>query len=124
MTAALFVTVVLAGALGAVGRYGASLALVGRSGFPWAILMVNTVGSAIGGAVLALAAAGSLAADVRLIILTGFCGGLTTFSTFSVETIERVLAHRLREAVLSVAGNLVLGIGAAALAFTAASAIA
>jgi len=117
MTAALFVTVVLAGAIGAVLRYGAATALAGHTRFPYAVLVVNTVGSAIGGAALALADAGVLSADLRLVILTGFCGGLTTFSTFSVETIELVLAGRRRVAALNVLGNVALGIGAAAIAF-------
>ena len=124
MTAALFITVVLAGAIGAVLRYGTATALAGRTRFPYAVLVVNTVGSAIGGAALALAEAGVLSADLRLIILTGFCGGLTTFSTFSVETIELVLAGRRRVAALNVLGNVALGIGAAAIAFLLTSIIA
>ena len=97
--------VLLAGALGAVLRYLASH-------LPWGVLLVNVVGSLIAG----LAAAG-LTGDARLILLTGFCGGLTTFSTFSVETVQAVIEGRWRRATLSVALNLVLGIGAAALGY-------
>jgi CrcB protein len=84
---------------------------------PWAVLVVNVVGSAIGGAVLALAQLGSVSGDIRLILLTGFCGGLTTFSTFGVETIQLVMGGRARVAALSVLANLLLGIGAAALVY-------
>jgi CrcB protein len=106
--------VIAAGALGGLARYLVSRALA-RSRFPWAVLAVNVAGSAIGGVVLGLAMRAELAADLRLVLLTGFCGGLTTFSTFSVETVQLVLEGRTRTAVLSVAANLGLGIGAAAL---------
>jgi CrcB protein len=117
VTPALFLTVALAGAAGAVLRYLISTVAASRPGFPWAVLVVNVAGSLAGGALLALAERAVITPDVRLILLTGFCGGLTTFSTLSVETIELVLSGRTRIAVASVAGNLVLGIGAAALAF-------
>lgn len=123
MSAATIITVLVAGAAGAVLRYlvsrffaprpGASK----RGGLPWAVLVVNALGSAIGGATLGLAQAGAVSADVQLILLTGFCGGLTTFSTLSVETIQLVLESRGRTALLSVAANVVVGVGVAALAF-------
>jgi len=102
------VAVVLAGALGAVIRYLVSRWLA----TPFAVLVVNVVGSAIGGVLLA-----TTSGDLRLVLLTGFCGGLTTFSTFSVETVQLVLDGKSRVAVLSVVANLVLGIGAAALGY-------
>lgn len=118
MTAATIITVLVAGALGAVLRYLVSRFFAPRPGnFPWAVLVVNVVGSAIGGAVLGLAQAGLVSADLRLILLTGFCGGLTTFSTFSVETIQLVLEGKTRSALASVALNLVLGVGVAALTY-------
>jgi CrcB protein len=47
------------------------------------------------------------------VLLTGFCGGLTTFSTWSVETIELVDGGRWRAAILNVLVTLGLGLGAA-----------
>ena len=111
------VVTLAAGAVGAVLRFLVTRAFASRPGVPWAVLVVNVVGSAIGGAVLALAQLGSVSGDVRLILLTGFCGGLTTFSTFGVETIQLVMGGRARVAALSVLANLVLGIGAAALVY-------
>ena len=105
------VAVLLAGAAGAVLRYLASLVLAGRR-FPWAVLVVNVAGSLLAGA-----AAAALEGDARLILLTGFCGGLTTFSALSVETVQLVLDGRTRVAALSVAANLVAGIAAAALGY-------
>ena len=118
--------VIVAGALGAVIRYLLSHLLsrgttTPRSHFLWPVLIVNVVGSAIGGAVLGLTTAGGLSHDLRLILLTGFCGGLTTFSTFSVETIQLAIDRKWGVAALNVGANLVLGIGAAALAFAATS---
>ena len=66
---------------------------------------------------LGLAQAGSVSGDIRLILLTGFCGGLTTFSTFGVETIQLMMEGKAKLALASVVANLVLGIGAAALAY-------
>jgi fluoride exporter len=119
MTAFVAITALLAGAAGAVIRFLTARLLATRSRFPFAVLCVNVVGSAIGGAVLALAERGSLSADIRLILLSGFCGGLTTFSTFSVETIQLVDEGRIRAALLSVASNLVFGIAAAAVVYAA-----
>ena len=120
MNAVVVLTALAAGALGAVARYLVSVLAVRRAAargvaapFPWAVLIVNAVGSAVGGAVLGLAQAGALTADVRLILLSGFCGGLTTFSTFGVETVQLVIDGRVRVAVVSVASNVVVGVAAA-----------
>jgi CrcB protein len=109
------VAVIAAGALGALARYLVSRAFAG-SRYPWAVLVVNVAGSAIGGTVFGLATRAELSADLRLVLLTGLCGGLTTFSTLSVETVQLVLEGRTRAAVSSSAANLVLGVGAASLA--------
>lgn len=119
------VVVVAAGAIAAVIRYLVSLAFARRrprsstiGNVPLAVLTVNVVGSAIGGVVLGLATTGGVSSDLRLILLTGFCGGLTTFSTWSVETIQLVIDGKWRSAVVSVGLNLVLGVGAAAAAYS------
>ena len=101
------VALLVAGALGAVLRYGATTVSP-----RWGVLAVNIVGSLIGGIALA-----SLEGDAQLVLLTGFCGGLTTFSTFSVETVQAVLDGRVRNAALSVLANLALGTAAAALGY-------
>lgn len=116
------------GALAALVRYLVARAFASRPGglssgeatyrnLPWAVLTVNVVGSAIGGAVLGLAAVSDVDPGIRLIVLTGLCGGLTTFSTFSVETVQYVMEGKWRVAAASVAANLVLGVGAAAAAY-------
>lgn len=100
--------VLLAGAGGALVRFGIQRLIAA----PWAVLVVNVVGSLIGGVLI-----GATSGDLQLILLTGLCGGLTTFSSFTVETVQLVLEGRARTALLSVGLNLGLGIGAAALGF-------
>lgn len=124
LTPGLVLAIAVGGALGALLRHGAQFLWPARGArVPVAVLLVNVVGSAIGGAFLALAqwdAAGgspTLAPSVALIVMTGFCGGLTTFSTFAVETVELATSGSWRPAVANVVLNVVLGLGAAALAF-------
>jgi CrcB protein len=112
------VAALAAGALGALLRYGTTLLFARLNDeLPWAVLAVNTIGSLIGGVVLGLVTTGAAGADVQLIVLGGLAGGLTTFSTLSVETVQLALARRWRVVVLTVAGNLVFGIAAAVLGF-------
>lgn len=120
MSAPILFAALVAGAAGAVLRY---LVTLGdgrrRARLPWAVLIVNVVGSAIGGAALALGQLGVLDDGLRLIVLGGFCGGLTTFSTLSVETVQLVLDGRRGAAVASITANLALGLGVAAAAWAA-----
>jgi CrcB protein len=83
------------GAIGAAARYGTGLALPPHlDAFPVATFLVNVVGAVILGAVVALPA-GWLSAHelIRPAIGTGFCGGLTTFSTMTLEIYQRSAAH-------------------------------
>jgi CrcB protein len=114
MSPAVVAAVLLAGAAGAVLRFAAGV-LGARSKYrlPWAVLAVNVIGSFVAGLVVGL----GLDGDARLIVVTGFAGGLTTFSTLSVETIQLVLEGQGRTAIGSVAGNLLFGIGAATVGY-------
>ena len=118
MTAVAVIVALVAGAVGALVRWRVTQVFADRPArLPWAVLILNAIGSLIGGVLLGLSDAGVVSADWRLILLSGFCGGLTTFSTMSVETIQLVLTGRTRAAAASVALNLVLGLGLAALAW-------
>ncbi len=117
MNPAVVAVVLVAGALGALARYAISLAFVRATRFPRAVLVVNVAGSLLGGAVLALTDWGVADSTVSLILVTGIAGGLTTFSTWSVETLQFVLSGRWRTAVANVIINLVLGLGAATAAY-------
>jgi len=112
-----FILVLIAGAVGALLRFGLSRALPVTArphNVPRAVLIVNVVGSFIAGVALALTQTETIPTVAGIVIITGLCGGLTTFSTFSVETVELFMQGHVRVAVRSLALNLVLGVGAAA----------
>ncbi|TFC87547.1 fluoride efflux transporter CrcB [Cryobacterium sinapicolor] len=112
MNAWLVLGVLIAGGAAAVVRFVVSRALpVGPGRLPLGVLVVNVSGSLIGGVVLGLAERAAVSDDVRLILLTGVCGGLTTFSTWSVETVELVLTGRRRAGMVNLIGTLLLGFG-------------
>jgi CrcB protein len=118
VTPLLVATVLVAGAVGALARYALSRAFPVRPGhLPGGILIANLVGSGVAGVVLGLAERAAIGEDVRLILLTGFCGGLTTFSTWTVETIELATGGHWRAAVLNIVVTLALGLGACAGAY-------
>ena len=117
MSPAVVAAVLGAGALRALARYAIALAFIRATRFPRAVLVVNVAGSLLGGAVLALADRGIVDAELHLILLTGIAGGLTTFSTWSVETLQFALSGRWRTALANLVLNLVLGLGAATAAY-------
>ncbi|GMA60079.1 fluoride efflux transporter CrcB [Alicyclobacillus fastidiosus] len=88
---------VLAGvgsAIGAVARYGIGVALtnVNKSVFPWGTWLVNVVGTTLLG--LFTLSLQNASPDLFLLLGTGFCGGFTTFSTLSVETVTLFRENR------------------------------
>ena len=87
----LFWAVAVGAAVGGVSRYYLSLALTERLGdaFPWGTFVINVTGSLLLGFLMRYAFASPGAnAELRLLLATGFCGGYTTFSTFSYETVQ------------------------------------
>jgi len=105
-----WIFVALGGALGAVARYGVAVALPTdpHGGMPWATLAVNVAGSLLLGVIAALALSGKLDDNLRLFVGTGFCGALTTFSTFSVEAVALVRAGQTSTAAAYVGANLLV----------------
>jgi len=111
----------LAGAIGAVSR----LTIDGvirrrvRSEFPWSTFMINVSGSLLLGVVTGLILFHHDPPDLKLIIGAGFCGGYTTFSAASFESV-RLLQRRLYGAALAnVVGTMVVTMAAAALGLAA-----
>lgn len=99
----------VAGTLGALLRYSVTRAFVGRPArLPWAVLIVNIVGSLVAGIAVAFGFSGQ--PEAQQIALSGFAGGLTTFSTFSTETVQLALERRARTAIVSVLANLIAGL--------------
>ena len=99
--------VALGGAAGSLARHGVGLVLAGFGGFPWATLLVNWLGSAL----IGLAHGLGLGGEARLLLVTGFLGGFTTFSAFSLDAAmlaERSPALAALYVGASVAGGLLL----------------
>ena len=87
-----FLLVGLGGALGAMGRYGISL-LPWSGTFPLLTLLTNLLGAVAIGCVAGLSG-GVLSPGWTLFWKTGVCGGFTTFSTFSLETLTLLESGR------------------------------
>jgi len=115
--------VALGAAVGAPARYLADRAVQSRhdSLFPWGTFVVNVVGSFVLGLVVAAAAAGRLSPGVVAAVGTGFCGALTTYSTFGYETLRLAEERAHLEAALNVVASIAAGVAAAALGWAAGS---
>ena len=111
------VSVMVGGAVGSGLRYLVATALPeSLDGFPWPTFLVNLLGSFLLGLLSGLAVRSDILSRTTLLLLgTGLCGGFTTFSTFSMESIGLMQAGHLWMAALYMAGSLVGGLGAAAL---------
>ena len=81
---------------------------------PWGTLAANLIGGYLVGLILAWAHHADLAPVWRLMLVTGFLGALTTFSSFSAEVVEMMLADRWGQALVTVALHL---LGSLALTF-------
>lgn len=110
-----FVSVAIGGALGAVARYWLSNlihAVAGRE-FPWATLSVNIVGSFLMGVlVILIVERWSLSAEWRSVVLVGFLGAFTTFSTFSLETLALIELGEPVRALLYISASVILCVAA------------
>jgi CrcB protein len=115
-----YLWVALGGALGSVGRYWVSLVGVRLWGeyFPWGTLLINVAGSFVIGAFGTLTAGGGAlpaSNDIRLFVLVGICGGFTTFSSFSLQTLVLLRGG----AVLAAMANVLLSVTLCLLAVAA-----
>jgi CrcB protein len=108
--------VAVAGALGALARYGIGTAVGSRS-FPWATLVINLVGSFLLGALVKLAADRGWPDSTTLPLGVGFLGAFTTFSTFSVETHTLLRDDQVAMAGAYVGASVVGGIVAAGVGY-------
>ena len=109
--------IALAGALGAVSRLVIDGLIRQRTSptFPWATMAINVSGSLLLGVLTGLVLFHGSPADLRLIAGAGFCGGYTTFSTASFETVRLVQRGSLLAAVANGVGTLLLTLGAGGL---------
>lgn len=116
MNAAVLAAVAFGGALGSLARYGVGVLARGVwPGWPWGTLAVNVIGSLVIGVLFALFAERPAPEWLRLGLITGVLGGFTTFSAFSLETLELLRGDGAVSAVLYVACSVALGLAACAL---------
>lgn len=108
-----YLWIAIGGALGSVARYGfSSLAahLVGET-FPWGTLIVNVSGSLVIGFFATLSGPDGrvlVTSDARQFVMVGVCGGYTTFSSFSLQTLNLARGGDMLAAGGNIVGSVVL----------------
>lgn len=84
--------VFLGGGLGSICRFGIGHLMAGyRYQFPWATFLANFVSCFILGMLVALSIRGRLGGQAAVFLMAGFCGGFSTFSTFTNETFQMLI---------------------------------
>ncbi len=115
--------VVLGGAVGAPARFLIDLAIQSRHGsvFPWGTWVVNVSGSFLLGLLVGAVGTGGHAGGLMAGLGVGFCGALTTYSTFSYETVRLLEDGAWRHAVTNVVSSVAAGMTAAVVGLTMAA---
>lgn len=105
--------------IGGICRYFTSLFMgQSHSGFPWGTFVVNIVGSLLIGILWGLTSRfQNLSPAFSLLFMVGFCGGFTTFSTFSKEGLAMLQANNYMLFALYTLGSVLMGIMAVALGY-------
>lgn len=121
--------IALGSAIGGVGRYAASRAMALRFGetFPWGTLGVNVAGSLVIGIFAAFSAPENrlmVPPNARMFVMVGICGGFTTFSSFSLQTLELIRNRDFGEAFANVLLSVAACLAAVAIGYIAGSMIA
>lgn len=113
MSYALYAFIALGGALGALGRYFLSSWVYSKSDFifPWGTFVVNILGCFILGLVYIWGTEKLImSSNMRAFLAIGLLGAFTTFSTFSLETINIIKEGEIRIALLNTVGSVVVGL--------------
>ena len=120
MSGQAIIWVALGGALGAVGRYLVGLSLKTASGFPWATICVNILGSLLMGLVIGWLSRQNGGSDaLRLFVAVGILGGFTTFSAFSMDLFTLLERRDIAATMLYLGGSLLGGLVAFIIGFMA-----
>jgi CrcB protein len=120
-----WVLVVVGGMIGAPLRYLTDRAVRSWHGtdFPWGTFAVNITGSLVLGTLTGAVAAGAADSHLQLLLGTGLCGALTTYSTFSYETLRLAQDDARLHAVANVVASVTAGLGAVAVGLAVARAL-
>jgi len=110
--------VVAGSALGGLARFWLGLWALSVWGatFPWGTLLINVLGSVVIGA--AATALPLHATDGRAFLMVGICGGFTTFSSYSLQSLELLHADRVAAALAYMASSVVLCLAATAIGWS------
>ena len=104
-----YLFVFLGGGLGSICRFGiAQLMRNYQADFPWATLTANALSCIILGILVGLSAKSDFPSSLRFFMMIGFCGGFSTFSTFTHETFQLLLNGQATYAFANIAGSLLL----------------
>ena len=103
-----FLWVAVGGAIGSMGRYGLGLWLARHEGFPWGTLTANILGSFIIGFCAGLFVDEQRKSKSAIFLMPGFCGGFTTFSAFSPQTVELMQEQAWLKAAANAGGSAIL----------------
>jgi CrcB protein len=125
---ATYLWIALGSAIGGVARYGASSVIANGFGqtFPWGTLLVNISGSFVIGFFATLTGPDGrvmVAPDFRQFVMIGICGGYTTFSSFSLQTLNLVQEGDMLRAGANIGGSVILCLFAVWLGHVAAAAM-
>ncbi len=111
LTIPMLLAVAIGGATGSVVRYVAGVVLLRSQGtFPVSTLVINVVGSFLIGLFARLFDAPDHNQVLRVALTVGFCGGFTTFSTFSAETVTLLQEGKAGRAALYISVSVVAGV--------------
>ncbi|MGS1093460.1 fluoride efflux transporter CrcB [Aquamicrobium terrae] len=117
--------VALGGAVGSLARYMLSAAAQPISGsLPWGTILINILGSFIIGLFGTLTLTHGrypVSENVRLLVMVGVCGGFTTFSSFSLQTLDLLRSGAMGRAAINIIASVVLCVGAVAIGHFAAT---
>ncbi|MEL6636573.1 MAG: fluoride efflux transporter CrcB [Bacteroidota bacterium] len=108
-----YLLVFIGGGLGSLCRFGIARLLHHFSWvslFPWATFLANALSCVLLGSLVALLQKNGPGATTKLLLITGFCGGFSTFSTFSNETFQLFQQGAVGYALLNVGGSLLVGL--------------
>lgn len=108
----IYALVAVGGAIGSVGRFWLAIAVARLTGphFPWGTILINVLGSCAIGWLAGLTVAGRLPQPdlVRAFGMAGICGGFTTFSSFSLQTVELLRQGQPWQAAANAFGSIIL----------------
>ena len=123
-----YLAVALGGALGSIARYGLSGLVANWFGetFPWGTLLINVTGSFVIGFFATLSEPDGrlfVSSPTRTFVMVGLCGGFTTFSSFSLQTLNLIRGDEWAKAGGNVLGSVALCLLAVFLGHVAAASL-